>query len=406
MSLNLYGSEYLSAREAAALFSYSPDYISRLCRNGQVRSQRVGKSWFVERESLKAFALKSELEAEERKSELRAERINEIKDSITIQAATSSGSSSLMQYGLQAARVAAFVLGVSAFIFFTATPGALGRLQNNFAELIAVNTDLVFESNLAAVGVTENSLSAPQRNTTENFSAAQTDSTYTSGRLGISARYYYSISGYHIYLKTWAGGNLSTTYTQNVSGAISSAGALKRTATKALAGAVTSAGALAKGIQYSLSLIGGMNPSGALTTLKAFGRVFAGTVTSSGAVTRSTTKGLGGAVSSAGALKRTATKTLVGAATSSGAAALTTTKALAGAVTSAGALTLGRLYARAFSGAISSAGALASVRQVYAGIPPATRTAVVAAVGRIALVAAGVRTWVVERGERTDKVEQ
>jgi hypothetical protein len=171
MSLNLYGSEYLSAREAAALFSYSPDYISRLCRNGQVRSQRVGKSWFVERESLKAFALKSELEAEERKSELRAERINEIKDSITIQAATSSGSSSLMQYGLQAARVAAFVLGVSAFIFFTATPGALGRLQNNFAELIAVNTDLVFESNLAAVGVTENSLSAPQRNTTENFSA-------------------------------------------------------------------------------------------------------------------------------------------------------------------------------------------------------------------------------------------
>ena len=249
-------------------------------------------------------------------------------------------------------------------------------------------------------------ITAKLNGSTSGCPAAQTDSTYTSGRLGISARYYYQISGYHIYLKTWAGGNLSTTYTQNVSGAISSAGALKRTATKALAGAVTSAGALAKGIQYSLSLIGGMNPSGALTTLKAFGRVFAGTVTSSGAVTRSTTKGLGGAVSSAGALKRTATKTLVGAATSSGAAALTTTKALAGAVTSAGALTLGRLYARAFSGAISSAGALASVRQVYAGIPPATRTAVVAAVGRIALVAAGVRTWVVERGERTDKVEQ
>ncbi|MBY0539738.1 helix-turn-helix domain-containing protein, partial [Patescibacteria group bacterium] len=170
MSLNLQGSEYLSAREAGELFGYSPDYVSRLCRNGQVRSQRVGKAWFVEHESLKAFSLKSELEAEERKAELRAERINEIKDSITIHAANSSNVSSLGQYGLQAARVAAFVLGVSAFIFFTATSGALGRLENNFAEIISQAGVSLSESNLATAITTENSLSSQQKNTTTNFS--------------------------------------------------------------------------------------------------------------------------------------------------------------------------------------------------------------------------------------------
>ncbi|MBX9765378.1 helix-turn-helix domain-containing protein, partial [Patescibacteria group bacterium] len=201
MSLNIQGSEFLSAREAGQIFSYSPDYISRLCRNGLVKAERVGKSWFVERESLKAFAMKSELEAEKRRQELREERISEIKDSITLGAVQSAGSAGpLGQYALQSARVAAFVLGVSVFLFFVSSPNSFGalldgtkqfvlkvaeldiRLGNRIVslwedrDLIAGElafdiSDSVSNINLASAVSAVDSLSTSVRNTTENFSA-------------------------------------------------------------------------------------------------------------------------------------------------------------------------------------------------------------------------------------------
>lgn len=68
---------YLSARDAAALVGYTPDYVTRLAREGKVVAEKEGRQWFVERDSLKLFTLEVEAEKRVRSEELREERRNE-----------------------------------------------------------------------------------------------------------------------------------------------------------------------------------------------------------------------------------------------------------------------------------------------------------------------------------------
>lgn len=68
---------YLSARDAAALVGYTPDYVTRLAREGKVVAEKEGRQWFVERDSLKLFTLEVEAEKRVRSEELRAERRSE-----------------------------------------------------------------------------------------------------------------------------------------------------------------------------------------------------------------------------------------------------------------------------------------------------------------------------------------
>jgi len=45
------------ARDAAALVSYSPDYVSRLAREGKILAEQRGRDWYVDIDSLKLFVL-------------------------------------------------------------------------------------------------------------------------------------------------------------------------------------------------------------------------------------------------------------------------------------------------------------------------------------------------------------
>jgi hypothetical protein len=53
--ISLNGRRYFLASEAAADFGFSGDYIARLARQGKINGRRVGKKWYVEPESLRAY---------------------------------------------------------------------------------------------------------------------------------------------------------------------------------------------------------------------------------------------------------------------------------------------------------------------------------------------------------------
>ena len=47
------GKKYISASRASKISGYNSDYIGQLCRKSQIKCLMVGRSWFVEEESLK-----------------------------------------------------------------------------------------------------------------------------------------------------------------------------------------------------------------------------------------------------------------------------------------------------------------------------------------------------------------
>ena len=49
------GKKFLTSREASRVSGYASDYIGQLCRGGKLSCRRVGKSWFVEEDSLIAY---------------------------------------------------------------------------------------------------------------------------------------------------------------------------------------------------------------------------------------------------------------------------------------------------------------------------------------------------------------
>ena len=55
VGIDLDGRRYFLASEAAADFGFSPDHIARLARQGKINGRRVGKKWYVESESLRAY---------------------------------------------------------------------------------------------------------------------------------------------------------------------------------------------------------------------------------------------------------------------------------------------------------------------------------------------------------------
>lgn len=69
--------KFVTAKEAAAFVSYSPDYVSRLAREGKVLAEQRGRQWFVSLDSLKQFSQQQEAEQRARKEELREARIRE-----------------------------------------------------------------------------------------------------------------------------------------------------------------------------------------------------------------------------------------------------------------------------------------------------------------------------------------
>ena len=46
------GIPHLSVRKASEITKYTPDYVGQLCRSGKIRAKRIGRAWYVDKESL------------------------------------------------------------------------------------------------------------------------------------------------------------------------------------------------------------------------------------------------------------------------------------------------------------------------------------------------------------------
>jgi len=66
--MKIEGREYISSSRAAEITHYTSDYIGQLCRGGKLSAQIVGRSWFIEVESLDRYqeAIKTQLHKEKK----------------------------------------------------------------------------------------------------------------------------------------------------------------------------------------------------------------------------------------------------------------------------------------------------------------------------------------------------
>jgi len=67
----------LPIRDASSQVSYSKDYITRLAREGKITATWVGRQWFVDVESLKAYEVDAQAEQQLRQRRLSEERKRE-----------------------------------------------------------------------------------------------------------------------------------------------------------------------------------------------------------------------------------------------------------------------------------------------------------------------------------------
>lgn len=71
------GVKYVSASDASVHSGLSRDYIARLCREGKVRGRRIGKNWYVERDSFQVFIVEQGYRRGRRSELLARERVRE-----------------------------------------------------------------------------------------------------------------------------------------------------------------------------------------------------------------------------------------------------------------------------------------------------------------------------------------
>ncbi|MEY3783759.1 MAG: hypothetical protein RLZZ230_81 [Candidatus Parcubacteria bacterium] len=85
--LEIDGKKLSPIKEAANAVSYSRDYVTRLAREGKIFATVVGRQWFVDLDSLKAYSQNMVLEQEVRKRQLSEERKQEcqVRDSVIAQ---------------------------------------------------------------------------------------------------------------------------------------------------------------------------------------------------------------------------------------------------------------------------------------------------------------------------------
>jgi excisionase family DNA binding protein len=53
--LTIDGLSYISIRDAAVSSRLSTEYLARLARSGRIRARMIGRTWFIETDSLQQF---------------------------------------------------------------------------------------------------------------------------------------------------------------------------------------------------------------------------------------------------------------------------------------------------------------------------------------------------------------
>jgi excisionase family DNA binding protein len=71
------GITFDTPKQAAIVFGYSRDYVTRLAREGKISASQIGRQWYVNLDSLKNYAEVSHIEADIRKAHLSAKRKQE-----------------------------------------------------------------------------------------------------------------------------------------------------------------------------------------------------------------------------------------------------------------------------------------------------------------------------------------
>ncbi len=56
-SITIDGKEYISADRAARLVGYTKDYVGQLARAGKIKTKRIGRSWYIEEDSINKHKL-------------------------------------------------------------------------------------------------------------------------------------------------------------------------------------------------------------------------------------------------------------------------------------------------------------------------------------------------------------
>lgn len=67
------GVSYVASREAARYAGYATDYVGQLCRQGSLECTRVGRSWYINKNSLEHYLKQQESESKVRAEQLRSE---------------------------------------------------------------------------------------------------------------------------------------------------------------------------------------------------------------------------------------------------------------------------------------------------------------------------------------------
>ena len=68
------GKEYFPSTELAHSFGYTPDYVSRLAREGKITAANINRKWFVEKKSLEEFVFQANLGKEVRSDVIKKQR--------------------------------------------------------------------------------------------------------------------------------------------------------------------------------------------------------------------------------------------------------------------------------------------------------------------------------------------
>lgn len=97
-------------KDAAQVVSYSRDYVTRLAREHKIRATYVGRQWFVDIDSLQAYAETSAMEQEVRKKQLSEERKREQQLHAAAERAAAVQGARASALPLRAAAVASLVL--------------------------------------------------------------------------------------------------------------------------------------------------------------------------------------------------------------------------------------------------------------------------------------------------------
>jgi len=69
--------QFVTIKDAAAVVSYTPDYIARLAHEGKIIAEWRGREWVISVDSLKQFSLEQAAKQRARQRALREERIRE-----------------------------------------------------------------------------------------------------------------------------------------------------------------------------------------------------------------------------------------------------------------------------------------------------------------------------------------